>query len=59
VVSGGGGIGFPITDGDCKFTTLANNAFAVGNTKLGWELFCRAPTVRKEIGFDACIESSK
>jgi hypothetical protein len=58
-VSGGGGIGFPITDGDCKFMTLAQGAFAQHNDALGWDLYCRAPTVRKEIGYDACIASTK
>jgi hypothetical protein len=57
VVSGGGGIGFPITDNDCKFMTLAQSAFAQGNNTLGWNLYCTAPTIVKEIGHDACVQA--
>jgi len=58
VVGGGGGIGFPVTDQDCKFMTLAQSAFAQGNTELGWNLYCSAPTVREEIGRETCVASA-
>lgn len=58
VVGGGGGIGFPITDQDCKYMTLAQGAFAQGNTELGWNLYCSAPTVREVIGRETCVASA-
>lgn len=54
---GGGGLGFPVTDQDCKLGILAETAFNRGNRALGAQLFCQSPTVKKTVGFDACLES--
>lgn len=54
---GGGGIGWPMVDGDCKYMTLASGAFAQGNPDLGWALYCRAPTIKKQIGYEQCMAS--
>ena len=43
--AGGTGLGLPFDDKDCKLDKAARLAFASGNTKLGWELFCSSPAL--------------
>lgn len=54
---GGGGLGFPVVDQDCKLGALAAQAAAFGNDVLAARLFCKGPTVRKAVGETACLQS--
>ncbi len=56
-IAAGGGLGFTHTDGDCRMLSLSNAAFSHGNPQLGWELYCKVPSVKKYYGEQACLDS--
>jgi len=49
-VNGGGGLGWPLKDKDCIFMEFAAMAFSQGNTDGGWDMYCSAPTIKREMG---------